>query len=122
MVWDKKEGLSDVDRAIIGGAKRISIPLHNKMLLRDVADAFRGLAQTMDFQSRLDTVSEKDALLRVSHEINHTNRLIKAACKRYDVELREGRPPDSKRLGQKSDSARTSETVLSPKPLHIVNE
>ena len=100
MVWDKKDEMDDVTRALVGNSKRIAIPMHNKMLFRDVADALRGLAQVMDVYSRLQEASDKDTLLRVASEIDHANRLIKTACRKHDVELRDGRPPDSKRLGQ----------------------
>lgn len=114
MVWDEKQELTQLDRDLIGGAKRITIPLHNKILLRDVADALRGLATTMDLNSRMVETSERDALLRVKHEIDHTNRLIKDACRRHDVELRDGRPPDSKRLAAGVNTRRTDGSVITP--------
>lgn len=116
------EPLSETDRIIIGNHVRIKIPLENKMLLRDVADALRGLAQVMDIQSRLTETSEREALIRIRHEVRHSNCLIRDACKRYDVELRDGRPTDAARAekaGLTQDSVETWETVSAATPLHL---
>lgn len=107
MVMDGKDQLTELDKMIIGKSKRVIVPLHNKLLLRDVADALRGLAQVMDIHSRLDNTSERDALLRAKVEIDHTNQVIKAACKQHNVKLREGRPTDKERLG---NTARSDES------------
>lgn len=129
MVWDKppKEKLTSLDIKVIGPSKRISIPLAvlesgNLLVMRDVAEALRCLATAMEIQSRLENKSEKEALSYVAYEIQHANRKIKAACKRYDAELLEGRPPNSKRLSKDNKTTRTSESVLSLKPLHVVSE
>ena len=118
MVWDKppKEKLTSMDMKVIGPSKRISIPLAvlesgNLLIMRDAAEALRCLATAMEIQSRLENKSEKEALSYVAYEIQHANRKIKAACKRYDAELLEGRPPDSKRLAQKGNTTGTLETV-----------
>ena len=129
MVWDKpqQEKLSAFDRQVIGQSKRISIPLAvlesgNLLIMRDAAEALRCLATAMEIQSRLENKSEKEALSYVAYEIMHTNRKIKAACRRYDVELLEGRPPDSRRKAKEGEKERTSETVLQKRPLHVVSE
>lgn len=118
MVWDKppKEKLTSMDMKVIGPSKRISIPLAvlesgNLYIMREAAEALRCLATSMEIQSRLENKSEKEALSYVAYEIQHANRKIKAACKRYDAELLEGRPPDSKRLGKKVNTTGTQETV-----------
>lgn len=116
MVMDGRGRLTELDRTIIGKSKRVIVPLHNKMLLRDVADALRGLAQVMDIHSRLDTMSERDALLRVKVEIDHTNQIIRSACKRYDVKLRDGRPTDKERLGNIAPSGESNGSDWSQEP------
>lgn len=105
MVWDKlpEQKLDAFDRQAIGRSKRISIPLAvlesgNKLIMREAAEALRALATAMEIQARLENKTEKEALAYIAVEIDHANRKIKAACRRYDVELLEGRPPDSKRL------------------------
>lgn len=127
MVWDKPptEKLTALDRSVIGPSKRISIPLAvaesgNLVIMREAAEALRCLATAMEIQSRLENKSEKEALSYVAYEIQHANRKIKAACRRYDVELLEGRPPDSKRLAQKVNIGGTQETVPDERIPHLV--
>ena len=76
---------SEADRHRVGSQIGVDIPLENKALLHDVAEALRGLAQVMDLQSGSKGVSELDALVRVKFEVRHTNNIIRAACKRYHV-------------------------------------
>lgn len=119
MVMDRKaRELTAFDREMIGGPKRISIPLEDRTALRDFADALRGLATTMDIQSRLDS-PEYEALMRVKIEIAHTNALIKEACNRHGINLRLGRPTDRERQG---NGPETSETRPVEKTLHLVKD
>lgn len=103
MVWDKKdEKLTEIDREIIGESRRVTIPLAimesgNKLVLREVATVLRTLAQVIDIQAGMREISEKDALLRVRHEIGHANKLITEATKRYDIILLEGSPTNLSR-------------------------
>ena len=127
MVWDKPpiEKLTALDRNVIGPSKRISIPLAvlesgNLLVMREAADALRCLATAMEIQSRLENKSEKEALTYVAYEIQHANKKIKAACRRYDAELLEGRPPNSKRQGQSVNIERTQETVSDERVPHLV--
>ena len=117
------EPLSERDRAMLGNHCRIKVPLASKLLLRDVADALRGLAQIMDLQSRLNETTEREALVRIQYEVRHTNCLINEACKRYDIELRDGRPADAvraKREGKEPGAVYTGETVSDANPLRFV--
>lgn len=77
--------LIEADRNRGGSQIAVDIPLENKVLLHDVAEALRGLAQVMDLQSGLKGVSEVDTLVRVKFEVRHTNNIIQAACRRYHV-------------------------------------
>ena len=114
----KHRALTEFDRQIIGGPKRISIPLENRTALRDFADALRGLATTLEIQSRLDT-PEYYALITCKIEIDHTNALIREACNRHGIKLRLGRPRLSERKGNDGE---TSETRPPEKTLHLVKD
>ena len=127
MVWNRppQERLTALDRSVIGKSKRISIPLAvmesgNLLIMKDTAAALRELATVMEIQSQIENKSEREALSYVLHEINHTNQKIKLACRKYDVELREGRPPDSVRLAQSGNAAGTEETVSREPVPHLV--
>lgn len=82
-----RDGLCETDRDSIGGHIGVEIPLKNRMLFHDVADALRGLAQVMETQSCRKGLSEFDSLVRVRFEVRHTNNIIRAACRRYDLEI-----------------------------------
>ena len=96
MVWDtppETKELTELDRQVIGARhKRLTIPLENKLLLRQVADILRGLANQIDFDSRRPDTTERTALLDAKHSIDCTNRKIRALAEQHGVELREGRP------------------------------
>ena len=95
MARKASEDLTELDRVIIGPAKRIDIPLKDKFVLRQIADLFRGLATVMDFESRRPDRSQREALFRIREEINHTNRKIKYAVKQAEIgrsESRDSRP------------------------------
>ena len=81
------DGAADLGRASIGGSIDLTVPLENRCLLRDVAEALEGLARVMDAQSRLKGVSELEALVRVKFEVRHANNLITAACTRHGIDL-----------------------------------
>lgn len=101
MVMDGKDReLTDWHRQLLGGPKRISIPLENQTALRDFADALRGLANAMDVHSRLNNMTEFDALMVIKLELARTNENIRLACNRHGIKLRRGRPTDKERLGK----------------------
>ena len=90
--------LSDMDRDIIGGNKRITIPMGDRLVLRQVADLLRGLANTMDHWSRLpvtEDMTERLMMMSVSSDIDRTNLLIRETARQAGIEIREGRPPNS---------------------------
>ena len=58
---EHKEGhpmLTDFDKEIIGGNKRITIPMGDRFVLRRVADALHGLANKLDYRSRMEPTEE----------------------------------------------------------------
>ena len=83
------EETADLDHRSGGRSIGLIVPLENKCLLREVAEALRGLAQVMDTQSRLKGVSEPETLVRVKFEVRHANNLIAAACARHGVDRTE---------------------------------
>ena len=89
MVWDKPPEvpeLTEIDRMVIGARhKRLTIPLENKVLLRQVADELRGLAAQIDFDSRRPDTSERTALLDAKHSIDCTNRKIRALAQQPEL-------------------------------------
>lgn len=100
MVWDNQgqhEGancndLSEMDLEIIGRAKRISVPLGEPLLMRQVADILRTLAMHLDMSSRRTDLPERSRRMHDRFEVDCANRKIKEAAAMFGQEIREGRP------------------------------
>ena len=90
--------LTDFDKDIIGGNKRITIPMGDRFVLRQVADLLRSLANTMDHWSRLpvtEDMTERLMMMSVSSDIDRVNRLIRHVAEEAGIKIKEGRPPNS---------------------------
>ena len=103
-----KDELTDMDRQIIGASKRITIPLGDAFILRDIADYLRGLAMQMEVASRTSDLPVRSRLMNIVFEIDSTNRKIKERARQAGIEVREGRPTNSSKAAQ---SENRSETV-----------
>ncbi len=100
MVWDKDPGgenLSKFDREMLGQSKRLTIPVTDRLVLRKVADLLRGLANVIDFESRRPDNTARSSLFRIATEVDSTNRKIRYEAQKAGIDLREGRPANSKR-------------------------
>lgn len=95
------EILSEYDRKIIGGTKRVSIPMENRALMRDTLDSLRRL--TNDIQHALDMpgLNNRGFLQLCRGAVTTCNDTIRRKAEAHGVRIREGRPPDSERLGSK---------------------
>lgn len=71
--------LSEFDRIVMGDRRecRVNIPIVNRYELRIVADMLRGLATTIDFESRRTDIPERHSLSLVQAECNRVNRIIR---------------------------------------------
>ena len=87
--------LTDFDLKIIGTNKRITIPMGDRFVLRQVADALHGLANKLDYRSRMEPTDEwpeRLIMMTVGFEIDHVNSLIRSAAAQAGIEIKEGRP------------------------------
>lgn len=112
MVWDQKSHenpyeLNDFDLSILGVSKRLSIPLGEPLLMRQVADLLRGLAMQLDHNSRRSDMPERSRRFMDKADIDSTNRKIKEAAKLFGSEIKEGRPPTGKIEEQEEDEPKT---------------
>lgn len=114
--------LSEYDRTIVGGNKRIVIPMADRFIWRNVADALRALATMLDVYSRMAPhadIPERLMYHAISAEIDKTNSLIREAARQGGVEMpREGRKPNSSRE-QGLNDAETVLAEISEKLQHI---
>lgn len=112
MVYDSRSDnnpheLNEFDLMLVGTCKRLSIPLGEPLLMRQVADLLRGLAMQLDHNSRRPDMPERSRRFMDKHDIDSTNRKIKEAAKLFGTEIREGRPLSPKGREQEEDAPRT---------------
>lgn len=104
MVWDQKTDnpyeLNDFDRSLLPACKRISIPLGEPLLMRQVADLLRGLAMQLDHNSRRCDMPERSRRFMDASDVDSTSRKIKDAAKQFGTEIKEGRPATGKAAEQ----------------------
>ena len=96
--------LTEFDKDIIGGNKRITIPMHDKFVMRQVADTLRGLANTMDHWSRMpetEDMTERYIMMVIAAEIDRSNTLIRYAASQAGIEINEGRPSKAQIAAEK---------------------
>ena len=99
------KALTEFDRRILGDRRecRINIPVVSRYDLRVVADALRGLATVMDFESRRQDIGERSSLFRIQEEVRLANLKIRdhfaAIYEQLRIEppKRGGRPRDDER-------------------------
>ena len=107
--------LTDFDKIIIGGNKRITIPMHDRFILRDVADALHGLANKLDYRSRMEPTkewSERLIMMTVGFEIDHVNSLIRLVAQQAGVEIKEGRPSKAQIAAEKETAQSESASKI----------
>lgn len=121
MVWDKApySELTDVERAIIGQAKRLTVPLGNRQQMREVADLLRGLAFQIEHDCRPEA-DERSAMMSSAANIDCTNRKIRTSASAHGINVREGRPTNHEKAERELNKARTGETVSAAPTLHLV--
>src|SRR3546814_14109896 len=84
--------LSDFDRSLLPSSKRISLPLGEPLLMRQVADLLRGLAMQLDHNSRRPDMPERSRRFMDMADIDSTSSKIKEAAKQIGTEIKAGRP------------------------------
>lgn len=99
--------LSDFDKSLLPKTKRLSLPLGEPLLMRQVADLLRGLAMQLDHNSRRTDMTERARRFMDLADINSTCWKIKDAAKQFGSEIREGRRAASKTAEQTEDEAET---------------
>lgn len=113
MVYDGKgsEGnpydLNDFDLSLLPRSKRLSIPIGEPLLMRQVADLLRGLAMQLDHNSRRQDMPERSRRFMDLSDIENTNRKIKDAAKLFGSEIKEGRPIANAPKEQDEDEPQT---------------
>jgi hypothetical protein len=91
MVWDGKDEMNSLDRAIIGKSARLTLVLDaDKADLIFMADMLRGLATQLHFNARRSEISTRDALWTVKGQIEMTNRAIRKHFAEKGIYVREG--------------------------------
>lgn len=98
---------TELDRKIVGTSKRITIPLGEALLMRQVADILRGLATQLDFNSRRTDLQERTRRMQDRFDVDCANRKIKDAAKLFGTEIREGRRTNAERLEQEENDTGT---------------
>ena len=110
---------------ILGGRnKRITIPMQDRFIWRQVADALRGLATTLDHYSRLPETPDLPEVMMhrwVGTQIDRTNLIIKAAAEQAGIEIQEGRRPGQKTAEHPHDERGTTSPLDNRKLPYIVN-
>jgi len=71
------DGLSELDRMVIGEAVRIEIPFVDAFAMRRIADLLRGYAETIDFYSRRTDVPPRTILVHLRSEARAINARIR---------------------------------------------
>src|SRR3546814_5173768 len=107
--------LSDFDRSLLPSSKRISLPLGEPLLMRQVADLLRGLAMQLDHNSRRSDMPECSRRFMDMADIDSTSRKIKDAAKQFGTEIKEGRPLSPKPAEQYGDGTGTVHFPLARK-------
>lgn len=91
-IEDNPYELNDFDRQLLPKTKRLSIPLGEPLLMRQVADLLRGLAMQLDHNSRRTDMTERSRRFMDMADINSTIWKIKDAARQFGSEIKEGRP------------------------------
>jgi len=107
--------LNSFDISILGTSKRLSIPLGEPLLMRQVADLLRGLAMQLDHNSRRPDMPERSRRFMDKADIDSTNRKIKEAAKLFGTEIKEGRPATGKSAERYEHGAETVHFPLARK-------
>lgn len=84
--------LNDFDKSLLPKCKRLSIPIGEPLLMRQVADILRGLAMQLDHNSRRADMKERARRFMDITDINSAGWKIKDAAKLFGSEIKEGRP------------------------------
>lgn len=108
-VTPKQEPLSEVDRAIIGPPRIITIPLENRQMLTKIGDMLKGLGNDMMFQAGMENTSTRDCALYLQYRIDMINREIRKMAEMNDVRMpRRGR----KKAETQEQDGDKNETIL----------
>lgn len=83
---EPEEPLGEVDRLVLGKSVRITIPLANSSLLREIAELMRGTAIAMEANARSGD-SEKQRLLRCRDELLALRIKIARASAEHGIKL-----------------------------------
>lgn len=99
MVWDKPkdEPLTEFDRRLIGYSKRVTIPLENSALMKEVLDSLRRLCSDLQNGIDMQNMSERQRILQYRGAISTCSQSIRYKAKAYGVHIREGRPTNIER-------------------------
>lgn len=99
--------LSEFDQKMLPKTKRLSIPLGEPLLMRQVADLLRGLAMQLDHNSRRTDMTERSRRFMDLSDINSTSWKIKDAARQFGNDIKEGRPIGSKNAEHDGYAAET---------------
>ena len=90
--------LDDLDRRMVGGNKRITIPMESRELLGESVDLLKGLATRFNYLLTQPGLSERTVLMSARSEIAAYQARLQAVCAARGVRIREGRPSNAERL------------------------
>lgn len=70
-------GLSEIDRSIVGGPCRITVPLEDAVSMRRVGDTLSGLAEQLQALSRRTDLTERQVLMLCRQALRDADREIR---------------------------------------------
>lgn len=72
--------LSPLDKDILGGDIRLSIPLSGRYQMRNMADLLRGYAARIDFLTHNHDLDDRTVLFNLKFEAKLLNKRIREVC------------------------------------------
>jgi hypothetical protein len=90
--------LDDLDRKMVGGNKRVTIPMESRELLSEALDMLKGMCTNINLALRREGLSERQVLMMASAEARAYQDRLQAVCAAHGVRIREGRPSNAERL------------------------
>ncbi len=90
--------LTELDRRMIGGNKRITIPLDSYELLSESLDLLKDLCDGINDALTKQGMTDRSRLMLARSEVSAYQDRLQGVCAAHGVRIREGRPKNSERL------------------------
>lgn len=92
------EELSEIDRRIIGGNRRVSIPMETRQIMSETLDVMRGLCNDIEHALQTPGLDTRGLLWQCGGAIDAYQRKLAGICAAHGVKIREGRPTNAERF------------------------